>query len=85
MVPKLIAAGADINKQTPRHGTALSYHCRCSNNDVVEALLEAGADMNIGERSPEDEVRQGFDGGNPTKVKECLQIIEKHRKLRNEH
>ena len=50
-VRQLIAAGADIEMTGPHRcaygppGTAMLYACWHNSNDVVKALLDAGADI----------------------------------------
>ena len=52
-VQALIAAGADVHKQSPKHETALFFAVRTGDIALVDALLAAGADVNL--RTPPDE------------------------------
>jgi hypothetical protein len=45
-VQSMIAAGCDVNAQTPLSGTVLSAAAQRGHRDIVAALLEAGADVN---------------------------------------
>jgi len=40
--------GADINKKTKNGTTPLSFACYSGNKDLIEYLLENGADINQG-------------------------------------
>ena len=42
----LLDAGADVNRQWPHQPTALQKACSGQNIDIIELLLDSGADIN---------------------------------------
>ncbi|KNG52873.1 Pfs, NACHT and Ankyrin domain protein [Stemphylium lycopersici] len=67
----LIENGANINKETGMHGTALIAASNAGNEDIVQLLLEEGADPNANGRKFANAL-QGATAGGHVKIVELL-------------
>ena len=58
VVARLIRQGVDVNSLTKHHYTALTVACKDGNQEVVDLLIQAGADLDLGKPSPIMAARQ---------------------------